>query len=216
MSLKAQQVSLLTKALANYNFPAWVWDGKLVEVDGIGQVEEFIAKHLRGSRFSEIQKGLVSVVSWGWGRSSLLVSRTRNTVGAIGEIHVERFIDCREKYPSGNIREFARARIPQLGQMAFASKVLAFIHPKTRAVFDKKINEVVREACLGKELPGLRGSTFSVTHGAASQYDEWCRSCGRGAILMGEKFRAVDFERAIFQLTASGDHMAAAECLRAV
>lgn len=118
---------------------------------------------------------------------------------------------------------FSRLRIPELGQMAFGTKVLAFLHLRTRAVLDKKIAGVLNSSDflpVFGQLPA--GNAIAITTHTACLYNAWCGCCRNGAVQMGCSYRAVDFERAIFQMIKEeeeghqGHRQMAIDCVNAV
>ena len=105
-----------------------------------------------------------------------------------------------------------RLKLPQFGQISFASKVLMFLDPARFPVLDLKI---AREFG-GGNFPPLASLRFGpggirITRSNADAYYAWARWCRNVAGLVNEEpasprrdLRAVDVERALFTLVDQG------------
>ena len=217
MPLSDTQLARLREALGRYDFPCWVWDGTPVEKTTTSRVERFIRSQLLSDDDRSIKMGLVSVVCWGWGGTALFNFRSGRAARFITQNHLDGFRAYRVDHPGGDILELSRLRIPELGRMAFGTKVLAFLNPRTRAVLDKKIAEILRETTFCQVFGPLpTGNSIPITRRTASRYNNWCNLCRIGAAQMGAVYRAVDFERAIFKLAQEDRQQTAISCVNAV
>ena len=225
MPLSPVQIEQLLAALGRYHHPCYVWNhSQTVLLGNMVEVEAFICEHLHSQNNNDITTGLASIVRWGWGDSALGPIRAQIAEDAItlDPNHIARFMDYRAQFPHGDIHAFANLNTPQLGRMAYGTKVLAFLHPRTRAVLDKKIAGVLNSSDF---LPffGLipSGNAIAITGRTACLYNAWCGCCRNGAVQMGCACRAVDFERAIFQMIREeeghqGHRQMAIDCVNAV
>lgn len=115
--------------------------------------------------------------------------------------------------------------VPSLGQLPFASKVIAFLDPSNAGVYDNRINNFLAADPLGAILFGPTGAWPSrqgimvnprVTRVIAQQfYQRWClrlqqlrdalngdKVTWRCTETVRQQWRAVDVERALFWLAA--------------
>jgi hypothetical protein len=112
-------------------------------------------------------------------------------------------------------------KLPQLGGVAFGSKVIAFLNPALAGVYDNKVNDFMRA------LPSMKSDSVIRrwlephvplfvagkplgrvnTMSAQNRYQEWCLFLKESAFAMNTKgnlwgenqtWRAIDVERAIF------------------
>ncbi len=198
--LSKGDIAALLNAQARYSYAPCVWNGsKVICLKNTSAVEEYISKALASGKSSEIRKGLLSVVCWGWGEKPNRASKIAKAMENIKDYNLKAFVAYRKEFPAGNIRALTDLRLNQLGSMAFGTKVVAFMNLSRRAVLDRKICYVLRKTRMWEKMGGWKDCTsISVTGPKAAIYDEWCRICGVGAACMGSRYRAVDFERAIF------------------
>lgn len=214
MPLTDEQIQMIIDACNHYDFPAFVWDGEFVELPNVQQVEEFIHECLADNNAADIRKGLASVVSWGWGNTPLLKHRTQRTLDSITEEQIKAFINYRGEHPDGNILQFAALRLPQLNRMAFGTKVLAFMKPERRAVLDKKIVTLLQQTNFPAHFGNLTTpAVLRISHNSAAWYDGWCQCCMNAATQVGNGFRAVDVERAIFKLLSQNNVQGSVTCV---
>ena len=218
MPLSNPQLELLQGALDRYSFPSKVWDGDHQTLSGIHEVERFIRRRLHSDDPLEIKAGLASVVCWGWGGTELYKVRTRRILDSLTDQQIEQFIVYRTTFVQGSIRDLRNLGINQLGRMPFGSKVLAFMRINDRVVLDKKITEILFQTDFWRPLAGRTiNYLWTISKETAKHYQQWCRICVKGSIQMGIQDRAVDFERAIFQLSQEIEHRdAAVQCINTI
>lgn len=176
------------------------------------------------------QLGLASVVYWGFYSHNDNFARNRvslhikghkavpATTSAVAVSQTTRAVaHLNNKCTGLALSEFSH--ISQLSRTPFASKVVAFLAPSIAGVYDNRINDGLNTEPWASHIAGGIGSAKSpsvvkcyqswcvyITHLAAqlnmgiSAGKPWRWSCGKD---QGQLWRAVDVERAIFEIMGS-------------
>jgi len=179
----------------------------------------------------EVLAGLASVVYWGFfsGADGLLRdgrARTRakwflkgrSGGSTIDPSHVFKVVAAARQWlarrqPGRALREISRLK--ELGQVAFASKVVTFLDPELAAVYDSRIAQTTKEYAALRSLQ-MNPNQGGVTGPKQERYKRWCNYCLEIATHLNQgivagrswhwtdwdqtrhRWRPVDVERALF------------------
>lgn len=186
---------------------------------------------LNSSHPHQVLAGLASVVYWGFfsGADGLLRDgrararakwflQGRSGSSTIDPRHVfEVMVTARQwmanRRPGRALAEIARLK--ELGQVAFASKVVTFLDPELAAIYDSRIGSRVEDTAILYHLR-MNPNGGGVTGPKQGKYQQWCEYCLEIATHLNQGiwsgkhwqwtdwdlsrhlWRAVDVERALF------------------
>ncbi len=212
---------LLSKALSCFSFPTVTLDfhskGERHHEDMRG-VEACIGAALRCDDVADVRDGLSDVLFWGYARQGRRDFRVRNFQERMQSVDgqqrlamFQEFVRSRrETCTAQRLLALRKLRLPEFGQVSFATKILMFLDPENHPVLDLKIARTAR----GCEFPPLRGLTIHasipITIANAACYERWACWCrdiaarvNRASGSPCQGLRAVDVERALFALADS-------------
>lgn len=195
---------------------------------------------LNSPRDADIRQGCGSVIYWGFRtysdqfaqrRARLFFSHVTATASHVAGLVRRAGSHCFSGDWGLSLKRIGQ--LPQLSQLPFASKVIAFLAPVDAGVYDNRINRFIITSgldvpMLGRQAVAVnqRGSmVYAAVAGAANQeiYQRWCErlqglrdslnalglsyqwTCPAGS---KQNWRAIDVERALFRLT-QGDELQA-------
>lgn len=217
-----EYASELCAAMAAYNYPsvtcydfdAFLRHGGYVPYEekhlNMESVDHVIGKQLTSQDLQEIEDGLSNVLFWGYANFNQFqrskIQRLRK------EITCQQLIDLRDAI--GDVDEIDLSvirsmKIPEFGQMSFASKLLMFLSAGTRPVLDIKIAKFARWFKI-PPLSNLKLSWDEKSIPLSNKeniviYEWWSSWCSTTASRVNDEpsstcknLRAVDVERAIF------------------
>lgn len=171
-----------------YLYPAFSLRGKRSELEDVKlpssfELDECLRKSLNSDECEQVVFGYLAVIFWGHASGMDGVDRRPRAYGKVrlavqqavrnemsDQIIIEHLRDARETIRDGRISEAIKTlcELPQL-QMAFASKVCAFIAPDLCGVIDSVIAE--NHPCLEFDL---RRGYITSTKDNRARYEQYC------------------------------------------
>ncbi len=220
----------LCDAVEAYDYPTVTYDfqnGKEVCHENMRQVEEKIKLQLLSKNLDDIKHGLSNVLYWGNAKDRRRDYRVSEFCKGVTTYQLNRF-KCVADSLTGTGLARVRGRVnnkkdnmPQFTQMSFVSKIRMFLDPNEYPVLDMNLAEEFSQLDC---FPPLGGLTFRkkkdfpkknkhetqirITKHNEEVYEKWALWCGGIARLvnceLSPTLRAVDVERAIYQLECDG------------
>lgn len=214
-------VDLLCEAFSLFSFPTvtFEYDSKAERRhEDMRGVENCIGSSLRSDDPARVRDGLSNVLFWGYarqGRRDFKVrtfrSRMESDDGRQALAGFLEFVRSRpESRAAKRLLALRKLKLPEFGQVSFATKILMFLDPENCPVLDLKIGRTGKRC----EFPPLRGlriaTSIPITRANATCYEQWACWCRDIAATVNkasgtrrQDLRAVDVERALFALADS-------------
>ena len=212
----AEYARMLCGATESYEFPKVTFDfvtEKECRHPDMTRVEGYIRDLLTSGEAGDIKDGLSNILYWGWAqRSSLQCKRVQIFREQVREVHLVQFMEVAGGLRGPGLVSLKKIRLPQFSQMSFVSKVRMFLEPEKYPVLDLKIAGFANTECFSP-LKNLKiyPTSIPITKHNETIYEDWASWCWEIAGLVNAEptapcntLRAVDIERAIFQLASDG------------
>ena len=217
-----EYADVLCKALWCFSFPKVTFDfrnSQRTQHENMQGVEKCIGALLSHEDQVDVKDGLSNVLYWGYarqGRRDYKVCTFRCSVQSTDDRRLVGFMEFArsglDACAAERLLALKRLGLPGFGQMSFATKILMFLDPARYPVLDLKIARATANESYFAALQKLTVSQTSVpiTHANADAYARWacwCRSIATQINGIPQSpcgyLRAVDVERAVFQLVDS-------------
>lgn len=224
-----EYVRKLCAAVESYDYPRVTYDFedcREIRHSTMSEVEEAIRAQLLSQDLTEVKDGLSNVLYWGMYRMGIQDNRVRDFRDNVTDHQLHRFKDIVRNLLGPGLSAI-RGRVnnkednmPQFTKMSFVSKIRMFLDPEY-PVLDKKLAEAFSQSACFPPLQDLKfrkkadfgdrcETSIRITKDNEGVYEEWARWCRCIANLVNsypaspcKDLRAVDVERAIFQLSQS-------------
>ena len=213
----------LCAAVEAYNFPPETYDfqheplrcydcDRVVKHEDMLEVERFIREQLLSTHLERVKDGLSNVLFWGYAREpGRRLDRVRRFRCKVTCDKLKTFTDVVDSLRGPGLRDIGRIRLPEFSMMPFVSKIRMFLCPGDYPVLDNILaRKFGRSDCFLplRSLVILKSDTsIRITESNEQVYEKWACWCRETAQLVNaetsspcKNLRAVDVERAIFQL----------------
>ena len=218
-----EYADVLCKALWCFSFPKVTFDfrnSQRTQHEDMRGVEKCIGALLSHEDPVDVKDGLSNVLYWGYarqqGRRGHKVRTFRNMMKSTDDRRLVGFMEFVGPTPDTRVAErllaLKKLGLPEFGQMSFATKILMFLDPDRYPVLDLKIARATANKSYFAPLQKLtvNQTSIPVTRANAAGYARWACWCRSIATRINEipqspcgDLRAVDVERAVFQLADS-------------
>ena len=216
-----EYVDLLSEAFSGFSFPTVTFDFAGEDErrhEDMRGVEDCIGTSLRSDDVSRVRDGLSDVLFWGYARQGRRNFKVRNFRSRMesddGQQRLAGFLEFVRSRPETCAAErliaLKKLKLPEFGQVSFATKILMFLDPEHYPVLDLKIARTVKQCGFRPLLPLTIHTGIPITSANAMCYERWACWCrdiaarvNRASGSGGQDLRAVDVERALFALTDS-------------
>ena len=218
-----EYVRKLCAAVELYNYPKVTYDfvgDKETCHPTMRKVEEKIRAQLLSEDLKEVKDGLSNVLYWGYatqlGRQH---DRTSKFRAKVTPSQIECFEKIASKLKGPGLLDIKGINMPEFSMMPFVSKSRMFLDPDNYPVLDNRIADNFAQSPCFPPLEDLRKSqsetTIRISGPNEQVYENWAKWCRDIADLVNshpaspcKDLRAVDVERAIFQLSQWDKQMA--------
>ena len=188
-------------------------------------VETLIRQQLFSEKREDVKDGLSNVVFWGFASQGVQRYRVNVFREDVSGSQLDKFIKLLNDKASVGLWDIKQLRLPQFGQVSFASKLLTFLYPERCAILDLQISKFAKGHNLPLDDDGsplFDNLKFSYYRGNPNAipitksrnvpvYEEWILWCKRVAETVNEDapsssavLRPVDVERGIFWRIVNG------------
>ena len=220
-----QYANLLCHAVESYDYPAVTYDFGQLDYDSSGpnlprvwenhhasmrEVEQYIGGLLTSSEPEGIKNGISNVLYWGYasqpGRQKYWVWKFRNNVK---DCTLKSFAKEVQSLSGPGLVSLKQISVPGFSGMSFVSKLRMFLDPTRYPVLDQNLAKAFSQRDSFSPLQlltfGKAETSIRITENNQEVYGKWASWC-RGIAQQTNQvpphpnFRAVDVERAVFQL----------------
>lgn len=227
-----EYAQVLCAAVEAYNYPAVTYNferGVNTCTDkerkmchpSMCEVEGIIKSQLLSKDIEKVKDGLSNVLYWGMYRMGVRDTRVCKFRKGVTTHQLNRFKDVVDSLTGTGLAAIrgrvnnAEDNLPQFTQMPFVSKIRMFLDPENYPVLDKKIATFAKSPCfppLQNLSWGESETTIRISGPNERVYGKWAKWCRDVAGQVNsysdshfKDLRAVDVERAIFQLSQSDE-----------
>ena len=210
----AEYARKLCKAKKSYDFPLvtydFVADTKCYH-PGMLEVEGYIGELLRSGERERIKDGLSNILYWGWARrKGLQRSWVKNFRCKVEVDQLVEFAEIAGSLSGPGLVRLREIELPLFSRMSFVSKIRMFLDPISYPVLDLKIADFAKS----ERFPPLKCLKAYPKYIPITVHNEkiygcwasWCRAVAEQVnsepTAPCKNLRAVDVERAIFQLAS--------------
>ena len=177
----------------------------------MSRVETLIRCQLLSGNLLDVKNGLSNVLYWGYATQGIQAFRVGGFREQIGDDQLLKFSDKVKTLRGPGLVDIERIEMPEFSRMPFVSKIRMFLDPDSYPVLDTQIAKITKLAHFPPFEPvgiqAIIGGIGPTSERRYASWASWCREVAKAVNAYPHSptkgLRAVDIERAIYQIAKS-------------